>query len=196
MIKKMMTVLLVLAFICSSLLFASSCAKKQIGGQDTGAPTTVAPAPPSKAPSTVTPSRPSAPSSPAPKPQAGPAAPDQSRFTAAKMEFESQNIYFDYDKSELKYEARVTLTNKAAFLRANPGYSVEISGHCDERGTNEYNLALGERRAAAAFKFMNALGVSAARMKTISYGEEKPVDRGHNETAWSKNRRDEFRLMQ
>ncbi len=109
--------------------------------------------------------------------------------------FESEHIYFDYDKSELKPEARDILTKKAAFLQANPDYNVKIEGNCDERGTNEYNLALGERRATAASKFINALGVSENRISTVSYGEEKPVDTGHNENAWSKNRRDEFKLI-
>jgi peptidoglycan-associated lipoprotein len=109
--------------------------------------------------------------------------------------FESQNIYFDYDKSELKPEAQDILTKKAAFLQANPDYNVSIAGNCDERGTNEYNLALGERRATAASKFISALGVSENRISTISYGEERPVDTGHNEAAWSKNRRDEFKLI-
>jgi peptidoglycan-associated lipoprotein len=94
----------------------------------------------------------------------------------------------------LKAPARAILENKAAWLRANGRYKVRIEGHCDERGTNEYNLALGERRANSAFKYLNALGVSADRMSTISYGEERPADPGHNEAAWAKNRRDEFKL--
>jgi peptidoglycan-associated lipoprotein len=109
--------------------------------------------------------------------------------------FESQNIYFDYDKSELKPEAQDILTKKAAFLQANPDYNVSIAGNCDERGANEYNLALGERRATAASKFISALGVSENRISTISYGEERPVDTGHDEAAWAKNRRDEFKLI-
>ncbi len=112
----------------------------------------------------------------------------------ALMEMESEKIFFDYDKSELKPEARAVLTKKAAWLRANPEYSITIEGHCDERGSTEYNLALGERRADAASKFLSALGVSANRISTVSYGEEKPVDSRSNETAWAKNRRDEFVL--
>ena len=112
----------------------------------------------------------------------------------ALMEMESEKIYFDYDKSELKPEARAVLTKKAAWLRANPEYSITIEGHCDERGSTEYNLALGERRADAAAKFLSALGLSANRISTVSYGEEKPVDSRSNETAWAKNRRDEFVL--
>jgi len=108
--------------------------------------------------------------------------------------FESEKIYFDYDKADLKADAQATLENKAKFLQDNPSYSVTIEGNCDERGTNEYNLALGERRADAAKKFLNSLGISADRITTVSYGEEKPVASGHDETAWSQNRRDEFKL--
>jgi peptidoglycan-associated lipoprotein len=110
-------------------------------------------------------------------------------------EFESENIYFDFDMSELKPEARTILTKKANYLKNNPRYNVRIEGHCDERGTNEYNIALGERRANAAKNYITALGVSSNRITTRSYGEEKPADPGHNEAAWEKNRRDEFKLI-
>jgi peptidoglycan-associated lipoprotein len=107
---------------------------------------------------------------------------------------ESEKIYFDYDKADLKPESQSILEKKAKFLQANPSYTLTIEGNCDERGTNEYNLALGERRADAAKKFINSLGVSSDKITTISYGEEKPVDPGHDEAAWAKNRRDEFKL--
>lgn len=107
---------------------------------------------------------------------------------------ETEKIYFDYDKAELKPEAQSSLQQKAMFLESNSSYALTIEGNCDERGTNEYNLALGERRADAAKKFLGSIGISADRITTISYGEEKPVDTGHNEEAWSKNRRDEFKL--
>ena len=109
--------------------------------------------------------------------------------------FEGEKIYFDYDKSELKPEARLVLKKKAEWLRDNPDFSARIEGHCDERGTNEYNLALGERRANAAWRFLNALGISGSRLTTISYGEERPADPEHSQDAWSQNRRDEFRLL-
>ena len=110
--------------------------------------------------------------------------------------FQSKNIYFDFDKSEIKTEARATLTEKAKWMRANPQHSLIIEGHCDERGTNEYNLALGERRATAAAKFLEAMGISYDRISTISYGEERPADLRHNEDAWADNRRDEFKLSE
>ncbi len=110
-------------------------------------------------------------------------------------EFESEKIYFDFDKSDLKPEARAILRKKADWLLKHPEYSVRIEGNCDERGTNEYNLALGQRRADAAKRFLVALGVDESRISTISYGEERPVDPRHCEEAWAKNRRDEFKLI-
>jgi peptidoglycan-associated lipoprotein len=116
-------------------------------------------------------------------------------FEASMREFESEKVYFDYDKSELRDEARTTLRKKATWLEENPEYSVRIEGHCDERGTNEYNLALGERRANAAKDFLVALGISTDRLMIISYGEEKPEAYGSSEEAWAENRRDEFKLL-
>ncbi len=104
----------------------------------------------------------------------------------------SQKIHFAFDRSDLNEQARDTLKKIAAVLRLNPSYSLDIAGHCDERGTSEYNLALGERRARAAKKFLVNLGISADRITTVSYGEERPIDPGHTEEAWAKNRRDEF----
>ena len=112
----------------------------------------------------------------------------------AKNRFLNENIYFDFDKSVLSYQAQELLKEKAMWMRANPDASVVIEGHCDERGTNAYNLALGERRAESAKTFLVNLGISATRMTTISYGEERPLDMGHNEEAWAKNRRATFVL--
>jgi len=102
------------------------------------------------------------------------------------------DIRFDFDKFDLKPEARETLKKAAAYMTANKNVDVLVEGHCDERGTVEYNLALGEKRAQSAMKFLVDLGVDKARIKTISYGKEKPLDPGHNEEAWAKNRRDHF----
>jgi len=103
-----------------------------------------------------------------------------------------EDIYFAFDKSTLTPAAQDNLLRKAEWLRANREATITIEGHCDERGTNEYNLALGDRRAEAAKDFLVDLGIDAARIKTISYGEERPVDPRHNEEAWAKNRRDHF----
>jgi peptidoglycan-associated lipoprotein len=115
-------------------------------------------------------------------------------YGSGDQAFEAEGIYFDFDKSEIKAEAKAILEKKAAWLRANPSYKVKIEGNCDERGTNEYNLALGDRRAKAAQKYLNALGISMDRMSTISYGEEKPACTEKSEKCWSKNRRDDFKL--
>jgi len=109
-----------------------------------------------------------------------------------KNMFESENIYFDFDSSALSPVAQGVLSGKADFLRDNPGSQVIIEGHCDERGTPEYNLALGDRRAESAKNFLINLGIDASRFTTVSYGEENPVDMGHNEEAWAKNRRAKF----
>ena len=113
---------------------------------------------------------------------------------AARNLFMNENIYFDFDKSNLKPKAQEVLKRKAEWLRNNPGESVIIEGHCDERGTNEYNLALGDRRAQSAKKFLINLGIAETRLTTISYGEERPADPRHNREAWARNRRDQFVL--
>ncbi|MCF8106321.1 MAG: peptidoglycan-associated lipoprotein Pal [Desulfohalobiaceae bacterium] len=103
-------------------------------------------------------------------------------------------IYFAFDSYELSPEAREALKEKAEVLENNPGIDLLIEGHCDERGTEEYNLALGERRARAAYEYLVLLGISPDRLSIISFGEEKPLDPGHTEEAWDKNRRAQFRI--
>lgn len=105
---------------------------------------------------------------------------------------EIQDIFFDYDASSLRSDARRVLDGNAAVLKAEGGSMVTIEGHCDERGTVEYNLALGERRAREAKTYLVNLGVSDSQMRTISYGEERPFDPGHSESSWSQNRRVHF----
>ncbi|WP_052572085.1 peptidoglycan-associated lipoprotein Pal [Geothrix fermentans] len=105
-----------------------------------------------------------------------------------------KTIHFDFDKSEIKEADRALLQGIADFMKAYPAAKVEIEGHCDERGTNEYNLALGNRRAAAALAYLKTLGVDEARFTTISYGKEKPLCTEAKEACWSQNRRGEFKL--
>jgi peptidoglycan-associated lipoprotein len=109
--------------------------------------------------------------------------------------FEAESIYFDFDKSFIKLEYRPILNEKAAFLKDYPEMRARIEGNCDERGTNEYNLALGERRANSAKNFLVSSGIAADRIEIISYGEERPRALGHNEDSWSQNRRDDFVLI-
>jgi len=103
-------------------------------------------------------------------------------------------IYFDYDKAALRSDARETLGKLAQWLKINPEIGLRIDGHCDERGSNEYNLALGETRAASAQKYLVYLGISPEHFEILSYGEEKPVCSESNESCWSRNRRVEFTI--
>jgi len=105
---------------------------------------------------------------------------------------EITTFYFDFDTSEIKQEARDVLVAHARFLQANPGQNVRIEGHADERGTKEYNLALGERRANAVQRFLVVNGAARGQTETVSYGEEKPAMMGSSESAWSQNRRVEL----
>jgi peptidoglycan-associated lipoprotein len=109
--------------------------------------------------------------------------------------FESEPIYFEFDRSDISAQYRPVLEKKAAWLKAHPEYRLRLEGHCDERGTAEYNVALGEKRAMSVKDYLVALGVPAKRISTISYGEERPAVRGNDESAWVKNRRVEFRLL-
>jgi peptidoglycan-associated lipoprotein len=106
-----------------------------------------------------------------------------------------KNIYFDFDKFTLSADARQTLAENAEYLKAHSGTNVVIEGHCDERGSDEYNLALGESRALAAKNYLVSLGISAKQLSVISYGEERPAVKGSNEEAWAKNRRAEFKAV-
>lgn len=112
----------------------------------------------------------------------------------AREAFSGDDVYFEYDSAVLTSDAQALLKVKAQWLRDNPGARALIEGHCDERGSNEYNLALGDRRAESAKTFLVNLGISPSRLTTISYGEERPVDTGKTESAYAKNRRDHFVL--
>lgn len=109
--------------------------------------------------------------------------------------FQARDIHFDFDKFSLSPEARKVLAEKASFLNAHPEIKIKVEGHCDERGTREYNLALGERRAKSAQDYLIFLGINPARTATISYGEEMPLYPGRNEEAWAKNRRAHFTIL-
>jgi len=135
------------------------------------------------------------------------AAKDESLEAQAAMEKEHEvlegrtsapllPIYFDFDKSNVREDQRARIEKNAVFLKENMAVRVRIEGNCDERGTNEYNMALGERRALNAKKYLINLGIHEDRMHTISYGEEKPLLHGHDEYSWAQNRRDDFVLAQ
>jgi peptidoglycan-associated lipoprotein len=147
---------------------------------------------------------------PAPAPAPAPAPPDDSaererlereamareaaeraRVVAADL---SAMINFDYDQAAVRSADEANLDRKSAILQANPNVRVTISGHADERGSDEYNLALGNRRAAAAKRHLQNKGVDGARLDVVSYGEERPLNPGHDEAAWAQNRRDDFQV--
>lgn len=113
-------------------------------------------------------------------------------MATAKDRFVNENVQFEFDSSELTAMAIALLKDKADYLNENSGLNVVIEGHCDERGTTEYNIALGERRAVTVKNYLVNLGISGSRLTTVSFGEERPLDPAENEAAYSKNRRAQF----
>jgi peptidoglycan-associated lipoprotein len=113
---------------------------------------------------------------------------------AAEIQEQLQDVFFAFDSSQLTWEARQALAEDARILRGVPDLAVVVEGHCDERGTNEYNLALGDRRARSVRDYLVQAGVPAGQLTLISYGEERPFAFGHDEGAWSQNRRAHFRV--
>jgi peptidoglycan-associated lipoprotein len=169
-------------------LMAVGCAKKQTVKSE-GAPGAA------PAPGVVT-EAPVKEAPPAPvvvAPAAPPAAAPGVAVTEEKLS-QFDDVRFDFDKSEVKEDGRMTCQTVAAYLKKNPKAKLLIEGHCDERGTAEYNMALGERRATAVMTYLVSLGVPKAALSTVSFGKEKPLDPGHDEGAWAKNRRAHFVL--
>ncbi len=117
------------------------------------------------------------------------------RLAEAKSQISGKVVYFDYDKSDIRPEFRSTLDQIAQTMKDFDELQVRVEGHCDERGTDAYNLALGERRANAARQYLVDSGISAGRIELKSWGEERPADAEHNEAAWEKNRRGEFIVL-
>jgi len=116
----------------------------------------------------------------------------EAKILAAKNRFSNQNIHFEFDSAQLSSMAKQLIEEKAEWLGANSGVAVIIEGHCDERGTTDYNIALGERRAIVVKNYLVNLGISGSRLTTVSFGEEKPLDPAANEAAYRKNRRAQF----
>jgi peptidoglycan-associated lipoprotein len=184
--RKNFWVAMALVLILPAMLFSVSCAKKEVA-----ATPEVTPAP-----------------QPMDTSKADAEAAEKARLEAERLQaeeaqrammtersaFMNEDIYFEFDSSALMPMAQEILSKKADYLLGAGAASVTIEGHCDERGTDAYNLALGERRAESAKAFLVNLGVNASMITTISYGEERPVDMGHNEDAWAKNRRAHFAL--
>ena len=148
-------------------------------------------------PTTAAPSKPQAPSAPAEKTTKSPStssldALQRGESTATPASSPLKDVYFDFDRHNLRADSREILKTNSAWLKANPGAQVQIEGHCDERGTTEYNLALGSRRAESVKDYLVTLGTSADRLSSISYGEEVPVCREQSEECWQQNRRVRF----
>ena len=122
-------------------------------------------------------------------------ASETAQAPAADLEADLQEVYFNFDSADLSEDSRSILTRNADYLSKQSGVKVRIEGNCDERGSDDYNMALGERRAKAAKDYLVNLGIASDRLSTISYGEEKPVDAGHDEEAWGMNRRAEFVII-
>jgi peptidoglycan-associated lipoprotein len=156
------------------------------------------PPPPPSTVESAAPAKPPAPPEPVREPAlAPPAAVKEDTMSSRSLDELNRDsplrpVFFDYDSSELSADGQKVLDGAAAVLKKYPTWVVTIEGHCDERGTAEYNLALGERRAVAARTYLVSLGLPADRLKTVSYGKEFPFDAGHDEAAWAKNRRDHF----
>ncbi len=128
----------------------------------------------------------------APPPSAPPPSPTPNVGMREQFDHEVRDAFFDFDKSDIRDDARSNLNKSAEFLRANPNANVSVEGHCDERGSVAYNLGLGDRRANAVKDFLVSLGIAADRIKTISYGKERPFCTEHDETCWQQNRRGHF----
>lgn len=191
------TILGCMLVLCFAALVAGGCAKKEMVKKEEAVPAVQPTAPPQP----VTPKPEVPPEQAKPPITETPAAeaPVQQEVPkevgAAEVQKELQKIYFDFDSAGLSDQARNTLTQNAGVLSKNPSIKLRIEGNCDERGSDDYNLALGERRAKAAKDYLVNLGVKSDRLSVISYGKEKPVDPGHDEAAWAKNRRDEFVIV-
>ena len=169
--KRKNWVIVSMLFVVPGLMLTASCAKKVVK--------------PEAAVSKTDDSMKKAAPAPAP-------ATDNSAMLAAREKFVREDVHFAFDSAVLDATAQAILKDKAGWMKSNMDAATTVEGHCDERGTVAYNIALGERRAESAKAFLVNMGIPAAKMTTVSYGKEKPLDPGHNEQAWAKNRRDHF----
>jgi peptidoglycan-associated lipoprotein len=175
--------------ILSLTLFLAGCPKRPQMTQASAPPPVP---PPAAAPPAPAPPPPAPAPAPTPPPVAAPTPPPPAPPKEYRANDALKQIFFAFDKAEIRPADAKVLDAGAAYLKANPNQLVLIEGHCDERGTAEYNLALGERRAKSAMNYLIANGIEASRITTISYGKERPVCTEHKESCWSKNRNDTF----
>jgi peptidoglycan-associated lipoprotein len=168
------------SLVLAGLMFAVACGKKkpETTPEPTSGPVTPPPAP-----------------APAPPPPPIDNSAAEAAMRAELMGSLTAPIHFEYDQDAISSMDAAILDRKAAIMQANPGVRIRISGHADDRGSDEYNLVLGTKRATAAKRYLESKGIDGGRVDIISYGEERPVDRGENDAAWAKNRRDEFEVL-
>lgn len=174
--------MLLRSLIVGIAVLALGCGKSQPAPTPIPTPGPPPPPPPPPPPSASRPTNP------------GPTGPDPSVETAEMARSMQEAIYFEYDQDALKPEGQVVLDRKAAIMLANAGLRIRVAGHADERGSDEYNVVLGNRRATVAKRYLEAKGIDGSRIETISYGEERPADNGGSEEAFARNRRDEFEI--
>ncbi|HEX9022850.1 MAG TPA: peptidoglycan-associated lipoprotein Pal [Geobacteraceae bacterium] len=183
--KGMMGLFVIL---CCGALLVGGCAKKEVvKGEE--APAAAAPKP-AETPAEQAPAKAPVKEEKVQEQAVKEAAPAKEEAPAPQAELTT--ILFDFDSYVLTASARETLTKNAEAMQKDKSIKVRVEGNCDERGSDEYNLALGEKRAKAAMNYLVSLGIPGDRLSIISYGKEKPVDPGHDEAAWAKNRRDDF----
>ncbi len=191
-VRSPMHVLFVVGVLAGSLALMGCPKRPEVGQAGPGA---VGPSA-ATAPAPAAPSTPQAQETPVTRPAppaVTPVAPAPPAATAAAAS-PLKDVFFDFDKSNIKDDQKTALSDDVAWLKSNPNAKVTLEGHCDERGTVEYNLALGERRAKATKDYLIAAGIAADRISTISYGKERPFVLGHDESAWKWNRRSHFVL--
>jgi peptidoglycan-associated lipoprotein len=189
MMKRRIHLIVLMAVVLS--VVAGACAKKP--------PTVARPMPPPPDNTNAIPPTPPAPPRPVDEPIPVPPEPEAIRSGDLKDDLDTLNrsgvlkpVFFELDSSDVSGDGQKVLQENAEVMRKNSQWQVTIEGHCDERGTAEYNLALGERRAIAARTYLVSLGIPAERVRVVSYGKEFPFEQGHDESAWSKNRRAHF----
>jgi peptidoglycan-associated lipoprotein len=119
----------------------------------------------------------------------------ETTYNSLKAAFLGDHVYFDFDRYDIRSDGAAIIQAKAAFLQQYPSVQAEIQGHCDERGTEVYNMALGDRRARATYNYITSLGIAGNRLTTVSYGKERPLDPGSSEAAWARNRRAQFVVL-
>ncbi len=176
------------ALIATAVVLSAACGSKKAPEQPAPSPAPTTAPPPTTAPAPT----PTAPAPAPAQPSGESAAAAAARITAAVLDEMKTMVHFDFDQADIRADDRGLLDRKAAILSANSGLRIRISGHADDRGSDEYNLALGNRRAGAVKTYLANKGIDGTRLEVVSYGEEHPLAAGEDEASWAQNRRAEF----